>query len=216
MATLLVIGASRGIGLETVQRALAAGHRVRAFARGAAAIDLPQPGLEKVAADALDTTAVTRAIEGADAVVQSLGAGEKAAPQVILAGTTIFSRTTRILIDAMRATGVRRLVAVTGLGAGDSRGRGGFLYDALAFPLLLKRIYDDKDVQEQMIRASGLEWTIVRPGLLTNGPLTSQARALSEPADWRFGSVSRADVAEFLVREAFERRFVGKTPLIIR
>jgi len=216
MATLLVIGASRGIGLETVQRALAAGHRVRAFARGAAAIDLPQPGLEKVAADALDATAVTAAIEGADAVIQSLGAGEKAAPQVILTGTTIFSRTTRILIDAMHATGVRRLVAVTGLGAGDSRGRGGFLYDALAFPLLLKRIYDDKDVQEQMIRASGLEWTIVRPGLLTNGPLTSQARALSEPADWRFGSVSRADVAAFLVRETFERRFVGKTPLLVR
>ena len=67
-----------------------------------------------------------------------------------------------------------------------------------------------------MIRASGLEWTIVRPGLLTNGPLTGQARALSAPADWRFGSVSRADVAEFLVREAFERRFVGKTPLLIR
>jgi uncharacterized protein YbjT (DUF2867 family) len=199
MATLLVIGASRGIGLETVQRALAAGHRVRAFARGAAAIDLPQPGLE-----------------GADAVIQSLGAGEKAAPQVILTGTTIFSRTTRILIDAMHATGVRRLVAVTGLGAGDSRGRGGFLYDALAFPLLLKRIYDDKDVQEQMIRASGLEWTIVRPGLLTNGPLTGKARALSEPEDWRFGSVSRADVAAFLVRETFERRFVGKTPLLVR
>jgi len=212
MATLLVMGASRGIGLETVQRALAAGHRVRAFARGAAAIDLPQPGLEKVAADALDATAVTAAIEGADAVIQSLGAGEKAAPQVILTGT----RTTRILIDAMRATGVRRLVAVTGLGAGDSRGRGGFLYDALAFPLLLKRIYDDKDVQEQMIRASGLEWTIVRPGLLTNGPLTGKARALSEPEDWRFGSVSRADVAAFLVRETFERRFVGKTPLLVR
>jgi uncharacterized protein YbjT (DUF2867 family) len=102
MATLLVIGASRGIGLETVRRALAAGHRVRALARGAAAIDLHQPGLEKVAADALDATAVTRAIEGADAVVQSLGAGEKAAPQVILTGTTIFRRHTRILIDAMR------------------------------------------------------------------------------------------------------------------
>ena len=216
MATLLVIGASRGIGLETVRRALAAGHRVRAFARGAAAIDLDQPGLEKVAADALDAAAVTKATEGADAVIQSLGAGEKARPGVILTGTTIFSRATRVLIDAMRASGVRRLVAVTGLGAGDSRGHGGFLYDALAFPLLLKRIYDDKDVQEQMIRASGLEWTIVRPGLLTNGPLTGKARALSARKDWGFGSVSRADVAEFLVREAFERRFVGKTPLIIR
>ena len=88
--------------------------------------------------------------------------------------------------------------------------------DALIFPLVLKRIYDDKDVQEQMIRASGLEWTIVRPGLLTIGPATGQARALIDPGEWRAGSVSRVDVAEFLVREAFERRFVGKTPLVIR
>jgi uncharacterized protein YbjT (DUF2867 family) len=104
---------------------------------------------------------------------------------------------------------------VTGLGAGDSRGHGGLLYDAIAFPLVLKRIYDDKDVQEQMIRASGLDWTIVRPGLLRGGPATGQARPLTDPRDWRGGSVTRADVADFLVREAFERRFVGRTPLLI-
>ena len=67
-----------------------------------------------------------------------------------------------------------------------------------------------------MIRASGLEWTIVRPGLLTSGPRRARRARLIEPADWRSGSVSRADVADFLVREAFERRFVGKTPLLIR
>jgi uncharacterized protein YbjT (DUF2867 family) len=110
---------------------------------------------------------------------------------------------------------VRRLVAVTGLGAGDSRGHGGPLYNAIAFPLVLKRIYDDKDVQEQMIRASGLDWTIVRPGLLRNGRATGRARALTEPKDWTMGSVTRADVAAFLVREAFERHFVGRTPLLI-
>jgi putative NADH-flavin reductase len=214
MATLLVIGASRGIGLETVRRALAAGHRVRAFARGAAAIPVEAPALEKIPGDALDQANVTSALSGADAVIQSLGASH--GPQSILGGTTIFSEATRILVDAMRATGVRRLVAVTGLGAGDSRGHGGFLYDALIFPLVLKRIYDDKDAQEQMIKASGLEWTIVRPGLLTSGPATGQMRALLDPNEWRAGSVSRADVAEFLVREAFERRFVGKTPLLIQ
>ena len=72
----------------------------------------------------------------------------------------------------MKAAGVKRLIAVTGLGAGDSRGHGGFLYDAVAFPLLLKRVYDDKDVQEWIIKSSGLDWTIVRPGLLTNSPAT--------------------------------------------
>ena len=214
MATVLVIGASRGIGLETVKRALDAGHRVRAFARGAASIPLDAPALEKFAGDALNKTRVAAAVTGVDAVIQSLGAAK--GPQAILSGTTLFSKATRILIDAMRENGVRRLVTVTGLGAGDSRGHGSFVYDAILFPLILKRVYDDKDVQEQMIRASGLEWTIARPGLLTSGPSTGQARALADPKDWRAGSISRADVADFLVREAFERRFVGKTPLLIR
>ena len=75
---------------------------------------------------------VAAAVAGTDAVIQSLGAAKR--PQAVLSGTTLFSQATRILIDAMRATGVRRLVTVTGLGAGDSRGHGSFLYDALALP----------------------------------------------------------------------------------
>jgi putative NADH-flavin reductase len=214
MATLLVIGASRGVGLDTVKAALAAGHRVRAFARGAAFIPIESPQLEKIATDALDPANVAQAVAGVDAVIQTLGAPRTA--QSVLAATTLFSRSTRILIDAMRGGGIKRLVTVTGLGAGDSRGHGGFLYDALFFPLILKRIYDDKDVQEQMIRASDLDWTIVRPGLLTSGPATGAVRALADPKDWGGGYISRADVAEFLVREAFERKFLRQTPLLIR
>ena len=213
MARVLVIGASRGIGLETVRCALAEGHRVRAFARGAASIAIDRPELEKRAGDALDPAAVAQAVEDVDAVIEVLGAPSDLG--AVLGGTTLFSAATRILIDAMRAQGTKRLVAVTGLGAGDSRGRLGLLFDWVAFPLVLKRIYDDKDVQEQMIKASGLDWTIVRPGLLKNGPATGRMRALTDPKDWQTGFVRRADVAQFLVREAFERRFVGKTPLLI-
>ncbi len=213
MALVLIIGASKGIGLETVRCALAAGHRVRALARGAGAIAIDHMQLEKVAADALDRAAVAAALRDADAVIETLGAPRDAA--TLLRGTRLFSSATRLLIDAMRERGVRRRVAVTGLGAGNSRGHGGLLYDAIAFPLLLKRIYDDKDVQEQMIRASGLDWTIVRPGLLKDGPATGRARVLTDPGTWRAGSVTRADVAAFLVRVAFERRFVGQTPLLI-
>jgi putative NADH-flavin reductase len=214
MATLLVIGASQGIGLETVKCALAAGHQVRAFARGAAGIAVDHSKLSKIAGDALDAAAIGAAVAGTDAVIETLGAPKTA--MAVLAGTTLFSKATRILIDAMQAAGVRRLVAVTGMGAGDGRGHGGFLYDALMFPLVLKRIYDDKDVQEQMIRASGLEWTIARPGLLTGGAATGRMRVLADRKDWQAGSVTRADVADFLVREAFERRYVGKTPLLIQ
>jgi uncharacterized protein YbjT (DUF2867 family) len=213
MALFLVVGASRGIGHATVVRALAQGHRVRALARSAATIGVDHPNLEKIPGDARDAAAVVRALGGAEVVVEALG--ESIGPQALISGTRLFSQATRILIDAMQANNVARLLAVTGLGAGDSRGRAGFLYDAIVFPLLLKRIYDDKDVQEQMIKASGLDWTILRPGLLTSGPATGKARALTEPRDWRAGSISRADVADFLVREALERHFVGKTPLLI-
>src|SRR5262245_46241661 len=210
MAVVLVIGASRGIGLETVRRALAEGHRVRALARGAGSIPIDEERLEKVAGDALDRVAVSAQLEGADAVIETLGAPKDLA--TTLWGTSVFSNATRILVDAMRENGVRRLMAVTGLGADDSRG---LLYDGLMFPLVLKRVYDDKDVQERMIRASGLDWTIVRPGLLRSGAATGRARALTDPKDWSAGSVTRADVASFLVREAFERRFIGQTPLLI-
>jgi uncharacterized protein YbjT (DUF2867 family) len=213
MAVVLVIGGSRGVGLETVRCALAAGHRVRALARGAASISIEHAQLDKVAADALDRAAVTAALDGADAVIETLGAPQDL--RTVVWGTRLFSAATRLLIDAMREKGVRRLVAITGIGAGDSRGHGGLFYDAVAFPLVLKRIYDDKDVQEQMIRASGLDWTIVRPGLLRSGPATGRARALTDPKDWKAASVRRADVADFLVRETFERRFVGQTPLLI-
>src|SRR5262245_17055876 len=118
MPVLLVIGASRGVGLETVKRALGDGHRVRALARSAASIAVDQPELKKIQGDALDTATVTSAVAGVDAVIHALGATK--GPQALFSGTTLFSKATRILIDAMRALHVKRLLAVTGLGAGDS------------------------------------------------------------------------------------------------
>ena len=213
MAKLLVIGASRGIGLETVKAALLAGHSVRALARSAASIPIQNTNLEKVFGDALDTDTIRNALKDVEAVIQTLGVD--ISPRAIFQPTTLFSQSTRILVDAMKEAGVKRLIAVTGLGAGDSRGHGGLLYDAVVFPLLLKRVYDDKDVQEWIIRSSGLDWTIVRPGLLTNRPATGQYRVLTAPNDWRFGVISRADVADFLVRQIDDRALIGTTPLLI-
>ena len=182
MAKLLVVGASRGIGLETVKLALLAGHSVRALARWAARIPIKNTALEKVSGDALDSDTTRNALQDVDVVIQTLGVD--IAPRAIFERTTLFSQSTRILVDAMKAAGVKRLIAVTGLGAGDSRGHGGLLYDAVIFPVLLKRVYDDKDVQEWIIRSSGLDWTIVRPSLLTNGPPTGRYRVLTVPQDW--------------------------------
>ena len=213
MAKVLVIGASRGIGLETVRTALRAGHSVRALARSAASIPIQDANLEKVSGNALDRDTIHNALKDVAVVIQTLGV--EFSPRAIFEGTTLFSESTRILVDAMKTAGVKRLIAVTGLGAGDSRGGGGLLYDAFVLPLLLKRVYDDKDVQEWIIRSSGLDWTIVRPGLLTNSPATGRYRVLTASKDWRFGAISRADVADFLVRQIDDRALIGKTPLLI-
>ena len=163
MAHVLVIGASQGIGLETVKAALAAGHRVRAFARSADRIslsreDLAHGNLELRTGDALKAGDVAAALEGIDAVVQALGVPVRD----LLGPVRLFSEATGILVPAMQAAGVRRLVAVTGFGAGDSRDAIGLL-QRLPFRLVFGRAYDDKDVQEMRIRRSGLDWTLVRP-----------------------------------------------------
>ena len=169
--------------------------------------------MEKLSGNALDNDTVKNALEGVDVVIQTLGVDMSL--RAIIKPTTLFSRSTRILVDAMKAAGVNRLVAVTGLGAGDSRGHGGLLYDGLVFPLLLKRVYDDKDVQEWIIRSSELDWTIVRPGLLTNGPATGRYRVLTKPQEWLVGLISRADVADFLVRQVDDHALIRATPLLV-
>ena len=213
MTKVLVMGASRGIGLETVRALLARGHDVRAFARSASRIAIEDPKLEKFDGDALDAATVERALAGVDAVIQSLGVSF--GPDAVLKGTTLFSKATRVLVDAMPKAGVKRLIVVTGAGAGDSRGHGSILFDRIVFPLILKRVYDDKDVQEQMVKASGLDWTIVRPGGLMDRAATGDYHALTDPETWRGGFISRADVADFLSKEVTEPAYMGQTPVLI-
>src|SRR5262249_41785191 len=90
---------------------------------------------------------------------------------------------------------VKRLICVTGFGAGDSRGHGRVLYN-VAFHLLLGRVYDDKDVQERIVRRSKLDWVIVRPVILTDGPKTKAYRALVDPRDERLANGDGCAVAE--------------------
>jgi putative NADH-flavin reductase len=206
----LNIGASRGIGLETARQALAAGYHVRALSRSASGMALTSSNLEKVRGDALKAEDVRAAVTGVDAVIQALGVnfGDLFKP------VHLFSEATRVLIAAMQAAGVKRLLCVTGFGAGDSRASISCL-QRLPFQIVFGRAYDDKSVQERLIKESGLEWTIVRPGVLSNGPRTGRYRILSDPAQWRNGSISRANVAEFLVRQIEDQTYLRQAPVLV-
>jgi putative NADH-flavin reductase len=210
MAHVLVIGASQGIGLETVKAALAAGHRVRAFARSASRIELSAPNLERYPGDALNRHDVDAALDGVDVVVQALGVPVRD----LLGPVRLFSDATGILVPAMEKAGVRRLVAVTGFGAGDSRDAISPL-QRLPFRLVFGRAYDDKDAQEMRIRRSKLDWTLVRPGVLTGGKATGRYRVLEEPSSWRNGLIARADVAHFIVEQIGDAARIGKAVVLI-
>ena len=116
MAQVLIIGASKGIGLETTRQALEAGHMVRAFARSAADIRISGPKLEKVRGNALKSSDVTAAVTGMNAVIQVLGVGLGD----LFWPVHLFSDATRILIAAMQAQGVKRLIVVTGFAPPNS------------------------------------------------------------------------------------------------
>ena len=206
----LIIGASKGIGLETTRQALEAGHIVRAFARSAASIDLSGPKLEKVPGDALKSQDVEAALTGMDLVIQTLGVGLRD----LFRPVTLFSEATRVLIAAMQAHGVERLISVTGFGAGDSRASISCL-QRVPFQLMFGRAYEDKSVQERLIKDSGLEWTIVRPGVLTGGRRTRNFKILADPSKWRNGMISRADVADFLVQQIEDRTYVRQAPVLV-
>jgi putative NADH-flavin reductase len=207
---ILIIGASRGIGLETTRQALTAGYDVRALARSAAAIPLSNSKLEKVQGDALNQQDVEAALAGVDVVIVTLGVslGELIKP------VHLFSDATRVLIAAMKDKSVSRLICVTGFGAGDSRASIRFL-QRVPFQIVFGRAYDDKTRQEKLIEESGLDWTIARPGVLLNGPQTGRYKVLREPSEWRNGIIARANVADFLVKQVDDRSFIGACPVLV-
>ena len=115
---------------------------------------------------------------------------------------------------AMQACGVKRLIAVTGFGAGDSRASIGCL-QRLPFQIVFGRAYEDKSVQERLIKNSGLDWTIARPGVLIGGPRSGRFKVLVAASQWRNGIISRSDVAEFPVRQIEDRTYLHKAPVLI-
>jgi uncharacterized protein YbjT (DUF2867 family) len=201
---ILIIGATGPTGRELVSQALAVGHKVTAAVRRPESASLPL-GTKIVRADVTDAASLAEAVQGNEAVISSLGSKLSRKP------TTLFSQGTRNLLAAMQLAAVRRLLCITGIGAGDSLGHGGFLYDFLIQPLLLSEIYKDKTRQEEIVRQSGIDWTIVRPGTLTNGPKTNHFAALTDLTGITVGKISRADVAAFILYRLEDKDAFGQT-----
>jgi putative NADH-flavin reductase len=203
----LIIGATGGTGRILLEKALEQGHEVTALARNPAAVAHRDYRPRVLEGNALDPEAVEAAVEGQDAVLSALGTRSRKP-------TTLFSASTANLVDAMKKHGVRRLVCLTGIGAGDSKGHSGFLYDRVILPFVVNNQYEDKDRQEEIVRRSGLEWVIVRPARLTNESATGEYRVFLSGDPYRATSISREDVAAFMLAQLSEDRYLHQTPVI--
>jgi len=203
----LVLGATGRTGRLIVGDAVAKGHSAVALVRSTAGADLP--GAETIEGDARNEVTLGRALEACDAVVSALGTG------MGFRKVSLLTEVTRALVPAMTRSGVRRLVCISALGVGDSRGHGGFVFDRLFQPLLLSQAYKDKDRQEAAIRAGPLDWVIVRPAMLTDDPPRGSVRAVIDLAGINGGKIARADVARFVVDQLTTDTWLRRTPIIL-
>lgn len=205
---ILILGATGAPGRLIVNQAVARGYDVAALVRsGEKARDLK--GANLIIGDARDEIALRQALKGRDAVVSALGT-----PASPFREVTLLSAATRMLVNTMKAQQVSRLVCITGIGAGDSAGHGGFVFDNLIFPLLLRKVYADKNRQEAIVRNSGLDWVLVRPSVLNDKPGRGSVRALTDLSDFRGGSISRQDVATFVLDQLRADAWLHRAPLI--
>lgn len=202
---LLVLGASGSVGRRIVEQGVARGHEITAQTRDASKLQSIPAGVHVAAADPRDTGALAALVAGQDAVIFALGAGGTGP-------TTLFSDVTKSLITAMREKGVRRLVAITGVGAGETRGHGGFVYDWIIFPLFTRHIYSDKNRQEELIRASDLDWVILRPAPFNDAPASTPFQAVAEVGPGTvLRRIARDEVACFALDQLEKDDFLRKS-----
>lgn len=201
---LLIFGATGSIGRHLVNQALDQGHTVTAFARDAAKVDIKHNNLQVAQGDVLDAASVEKAVQDHEVVLCSLGAGRKG---------TVRTEGTRNIIIAMEKLGVRRFICQSTLGVGDSRGNLNFIWKYLMFGFLLRPAYADHVSQESCVKQSGLDWTIVRPGAFTDGEHTGRYRHGFPGTDKTTTlKISRADVADFMLKQLKDDTYLHKTP----
>jgi putative NADH-flavin reductase len=201
---LLILGATGKTGQELVKQALEQGHTVTAFARHPEELKTKHERLRVVQGDMLDPATLDPAVRRQDAVLSALGVD-------VLRKHTIMSDGTRNIIAAMKRHRVKRFICITTLGLGDSKGQLGPIYNYFLIPFLLRNIFADKARQEQVIRESALDWTIVRPGALKNGKHTGNYRhGFANPDHTIKAKIRRADVADFMLKQLKDKTYLRK------
>ncbi len=201
----LVFGANGKTGRTVVERAAAAGHEVTAFVRSSE--QSPAANVKLAQGDATSRADVDAAMQGQEAVIDTIGG------KTPYKDTGLESSAAATIIASMRANGVRRLIATSMLGVGDSK-ENAPLYARLLVSTFLRGADRDKATMEAEVVASRLDWTILRPAILSDGEATGDVQVVPEGADAKAHKITRADVAEFMVQQLSATTYLNQSIVI--
>jgi putative NADH-flavin reductase len=207
---IVIFGAAGATGRALVTQALAQGYQVTAFVRTPAKFDLKGAGLNVIQGNVTDAAAVERALSGQDAVLSTLGAATPLKrDQILVSGVDN-------IVRAMERAGPRRLIYLSFLGVRGGREQLSLVGRYVVAPLILRNVVADHEAKENIIARSGLDWTIVRPPRLTNGPHTGVYRHGGDiKAEAVIPMISRADVADFMLLQLDNRAYLRKAPAVM-
>ena len=191
-----IIGASAGIGFETVKRGLNRNHSITTLSRSEIEIE-EKKSLHMILGDATNKADLKNSIQQADAIIVTLGTGRN------MKATTLFSDFAKLIVEINREKKMDvPFIFVTGFGAGESKNYVPWIVK-LFLKYLLKDVYADKTKMEEIITNSDLNWTVVRPGRLLDKELTEKYRIENTLFKGiNIGGINRADVADFLIKQA--------------
>ncbi len=205
---ILILGSTGRTGQELVKQALGKNFEVTALARDAAKLTIKHERLTVVKGNVLDKELLMKTVEGKDAVLSALGTGKS------LKSGDLISNSVNLLVPAMNEKNVKRLIFLSAFGVGQTFEQASFI-QKLAFRLFLKNIYADKLKGDERIRNSNLDWTIVYAVLLTNKPPRGKYQAGEKLPMNGMPKISRADVADFMIRQLTDGTFVKRAPTIM-
>lgn len=204
---ILILGATGGTGRQVVEQAVAKGFDVTVLVRDAAKLSATQAVRVLTGDLVADPAVLDSAVPNQDAVICTLGVGRS------FRSRGLMSRIAPAVVAALERHGVRRLIFTSAFGVGTTR-RDTPLLPRIFIATLLRDIYADKQAGEATVQGSALDWTIVYPAGLTNGPRTGTYRAGEHLALFGFPRIARADVADFLLRQVDDGSFIRKGVLV--
>jgi putative NADH-flavin reductase len=205
---LLIFGSTGGTGRELLKQALEQGHDVVAYVRNPVKLDdIKHEKLQIVHGNVLDRAGVESVVEGQEAVLSTIGAGAKR--------TRLREEGTRTIVEAMQKNSIRRFICQSSFGVGDSRSELPFFTRYIIVAIFLRHAFADHERQEPLVKQSSLDWTIVRPPYLTDGQRTGSYQHGLTTMDKRIKSkISRADVADFMLKQVTDDTYLHQTPWV--